>query len=144
MLAAILVLLFARLGWKRTIPLAVVIVPIMFVLFAGRQTNLEMGGTAQSRIQYWALSMAVFRRSPFFGIGDGMIADEIGAVSHNSFVQSYAEWGLFGGTLFLAMYHYGFMVLTRLGRARLSESRPRAPAACDLTYWRLWAVTPLA
>jgi putative inorganic carbon (HCO3(-)) transporter len=125
LLAAILVLLFVRLGWKRTIPLAVVILPIMFVLFAGRQTNLEMGsGTAQSRIQLWSLSMAAFRQAPLFGIGDGLLADEIGQVSHNSFVQSYAEWGLFGGTLFLGMYYYGFMALARLGSARLLNPDP--------------------
>jgi hypothetical protein len=104
MLVCVLVIFVGRFGWKKAIPVAAVLVPLMLVLFAGRQTNISASsGTGQQRIQLWAASLSVFRTVPIFGIGAGLLTDTIGKEAHNSFVQAYAELGFFGGTLFLGM-----------------------------------------
>jgi O-antigen ligase len=117
MLACVLATFLARFGWKKTIPLAAVLLPLMFVLFAGRQTDLSTSsGTGQQRVQLWAMSLAVLRQMPLFGVGSGLLTDTIGKEAHNSFVQAYAELGFFGGTWFLGMYACAFWGLRRLGR----------------------------
>lgn len=119
MLGCLMAAFMARFGWKRAIPVAGVVLPLMFVLFAGRQTDLSATtGTGQSRVQLWAMSLGQFRQSPFFGIGAHLLPDAIGAESHNSFVHCYAELGFFGGTLFLGMFLCALVGLIRLGRCQ--------------------------
>src|SRR5262249_3880125 len=116
MLACVLAIFSARFGWRKAIPMAAVILPLMVVLFAGRQTDITTSsGTGQQRIQLWAMSLAVFRRFPLFGLGAKMLPDEIGHESHNSYVSCYGELGFLGGTLFLGMYAFAFWGLRRLG-----------------------------
>lgn len=125
MLGCILTVLLAHLGWKKGIPLIAAILPVMFLLFAGRQTEISAStGTALQRNQLWALSLAVFRRMPLFGLGSGLLPDEIGQEAHNSFVQAYTELGFFGGTFFLGMYACAFWGLIRLGRCRQEIRQP--------------------
>jgi O-antigen ligase len=117
MLGCILAYCWARFGWKKAIPVVAVLLPLMFVLFAGRQTNLDTSkGTGQGRIQYWGLAVPLFRGSPIFGIGAGMLPEIIGHEAHNSYVTGYVEMGLFGGTLFLGMFAGVFWGLHQLGR----------------------------
>ncbi len=119
MLGCVLATFIGRFGWKKAVPVAGAILPLMFVLFAGRQTDLSTShGTGQQRIQLWAESLAVFRRMPLFGLGSGFLPDEIGHEAHNSFVQSYAELGFFGATCFVGMYACAFWGLRRLGPYR--------------------------
>jgi hypothetical protein len=116
MLGCIMATCLGRFGWKKTIPAAAVILPVMFVLFAGRQTDLSAtSGTGQSRTQLWAMSLAVLRQRPLFGIGSGMLADAIGQEAHNSYLHCYADLGFFGGTLFVGMYACSLWGLLRLG-----------------------------
>jgi hypothetical protein len=117
LLAGMLALFVARFGWKRSIPLAVVALPAMLVLFAGRQTNLTVNsGTGQARVQLWVYSFQTFLRVPLFGLGQGLLAEEIGQESHNSFIHCYPDMGFFGGTLFLGMFYLAFWTLRDLGR----------------------------
>jgi O-antigen ligase len=117
MLGCIMVTFLARFGWKKTIPVAAVILPVMLVLFGGRQTDLSAtSGTGQSRIQLWSLSLGVFRQQPLFGLGSGLLAGEIGQEAHNSYLHCYADLGFFGGSLFVGMYACAFLGLLRLGR----------------------------
>jgi hypothetical protein len=116
-LAGMLALFVSRFGWKRSIPLAVVSLPAMLVLFAGRQTNITVSnGTGQARVQLWVYSFQAFLRFPFFGLGQGLLADEIGQESHNSFIHCYPDMGFFGGTLFLGMFYLALRTLRDLGR----------------------------
>ena len=84
--------------------------PIMFILFGGRQTNINMGGddTMQERVQLWSEGLDLFREAPVFGIGYREYAEQVGQVAHNSFVHCYAELGFFGGTIFLAAFAFRF------------------------------------
>jgi hypothetical protein len=109
LLAGIGALLHMRFGGKRTLVLAAVCLPLMFVVFAGRMTSISSGdGTGQSRIQLWAEGLQFFQQSPLFGIGADNYRTMSRHVAHNSFIHSYAELGLFGGTLFIAAFYFAF------------------------------------
>jgi hypothetical protein len=139
MLASVLSIFVGRFGWRKAIPLAAVILPLILLLFGGRQTNLETSsGTGQQRIQLWALSFAVIRRMPLFGLGAGLLPDEIGKDAHNSFVQSYAELGFFGGTFFVGMYACAFWGLRQVGR---HSEQIRDPALRRMRPYLLGIVT---
>jgi putative inorganic carbon (hco3(-)) transporter len=125
LLASMLILFYARFGWKRTIPLAMVAVPAMFVLFGGRQTDLSTSGdTGQERIQVWTEGLALFRRAPLFGIGESRFIEEIGKVAHNSYVHAYTEMGFFGGTVFLSIYYLSLWLPFKLDAGRLQAVDP--------------------
>src|SRR5262249_33931416 len=52
LLAGCLVLFHSRFGFRKSIPIAAVVLPGMFYLFGGRQTSISTGeGTGQDRIQ---------------------------------------------------------------------------------------------
>ena len=85
---------------------AVFAIPIVAITFSGRMTDINAinEGTGQGRLQIWAESIAVWQQHPVFGIGEGLIVDEIGMVTHNSFLHCYAELGTVGGTAFLSCF----------------------------------------
>lgn len=115
MLAALVVLLAARFG-RRALPLGLVVVPAVFILFAGRQTSLSAGnGTGQTRVQLWLEGMNLFVHRPAFGIGSDRYAEYAGHVAHNSFIHCYTELGLVGGTFFLGAFYVAAWSLVRLG-----------------------------
>jgi O-antigen ligase len=126
MLACVVATCFARFGWRRSVPIVALLLPVLFVLFAGRQTDLSTSsGTGQQRIQFWVESMAAFRRMPLFGLGSGKVSDEIGHEAHNSYVHSYAELGFFGGTWFVGVFACVYWGLRRASRFRAQIGDPR-------------------
>jgi O-antigen ligase len=139
LLAGLLVLFRAHFSWWKTIPLAAAVLPAMFFLFAGRQTNINMGGddTMQERVQLWSEGIELFRQAPFFGVGYREYAEQVGQVAHNSFVHCYAELGFFGGTLFVGAFFCALLALCRLGR-------PREVADPGLTRLRPYLITIVA
>jgi putative inorganic carbon (HCO3(-)) transporter len=104
-LAGALVLLCQRFGWKKTIFFAVIPIAALSLISSGRQLDLSASsGTAQARVQLWGSSLQLFASHPFLGVGPGMLAELIGHVAHNSFLQCYAELGWIGGTVFLSIF----------------------------------------
>ncbi len=116
LLAGVLAYLYSRFGREKTILLAAAVVPALFLVFAGRQTNLSTGvATGQSRIQLWSDGLMLFRQQPIFGIGVDNYDRTIGHVAHNSYLQAFTEMGLLGGTLFLGAFAVALVGLHRLG-----------------------------
>lgn len=113
----LLVLSYARYGWRKTAALAMVAVPLVLVGLGGRQTNftLDKGDTGHARVELWSEGFELFRQSPLFGIGASQYAEEVTLVAHNSFVHVYVELGLVGGTMFVGAF---FCALDGLRRAR--------------------------
>lgn len=107
--------------------------PLVALTFSARMTNIDAlhEGTGQARIQLWSDSLSVWRTYPMFGLGEGLLVDEIGMVTHNSFVHCYAELGLFGGTAFLASFLAAGLGLWSYRQAELTVDRPatNSPAA---------------
>jgi hypothetical protein len=116
---ALMTLFYGRYGWRKSAALGALALPALFVLFAGRMTNIEAGsGTGQERIQLWSDWLDAFRSSPLLGVGpSNNAAVQITHVAHNSFLQGFADLGLFGGSLFLGAFFFGFLLLRRAGQA---------------------------
>lgn len=116
LLVGLMVLFWARYGRRKSILLAGVILPVIFVLFGGRQTSISTReGTGQARIQRWAEGFVLLRHSPIFGIGTDQFVENVGLVAHNSFVHAYTELGFFGGTFYFGGFYYALRMLGRLG-----------------------------
>ena len=124
MLWALVVLLLGRFG-KKALPLGMLVLPVVFFLFAGRQTEISLkSGTGQTRLQLWYDGMIFFTSHPLFGIGSERYAEYAGHVAHNSFIHCYTELGLVGGTLFLAAFYLAFWSLVRLGGKEIPPLSP--------------------
>jgi putative inorganic carbon (hco3(-)) transporter len=118
---------YLRYGFWKTAGLALLAVPALIALAGGRQAELVSAvgeDTGQSRIQLWAHALGYFRAAPLFGIGMGQFAEEEKHVVHNSFLQSFAELGLFGGLLFLGAFFAGIVSLYRLGGKGVAIADP--------------------
>jgi putative inorganic carbon (hco3(-)) transporter len=96
-----------RWGWRRSLPVLLVIGPVFLLLFGGRQTNitLDRNDTGMGRILLWRDALVEWHQTPTFGIGFGKLPDAIGLVAHNSYVHSFAELGLVGGTCFVGIIY---------------------------------------
>jgi O-antigen ligase len=127
LVASLLVLFRSRYGWGKTVVLSVGLLPVIVLLFGGRQTNIDLSSgesTGQARIQLWSEGLQLFREAPFFGIGQGEYAEEVGLVAHNSYIHAYTELGIFGGTLFVGAFFLAFLTLHRLGRRQAAVRDP--------------------
>ena len=113
-----LMLLYLRNGPKVTI-VATIACACLLPLLAGRQAEIDLdeGGTGHERLTLWKDGMDELK-SPaiLFGTGHGSYADIVGLVAHNSFVHTYVELGLFGGTMFFGCFFFIVLQLYRMGR----------------------------
>jgi hypothetical protein len=118
-------LFLGRYGWRKTIALAAVLLPAVFLLFAGRQTNMDTeGGTGQERIRIWSLGLDLFERSPVFGVGKDQYEEHVGICAHNSYVHCYTELGFFGATFFTGAFYVAITTLFRMKRDELKILEP--------------------
>jgi hypothetical protein len=119
MCTALMVLFHARFGWRRSLLIGLLLLPVLVVVFAGRMTNLETStGTGQTRIQLWSDWLEAFRTSPLFGVGVNN-TEEVGIshVAHNAYLQAYADLGILGGALFVGAWYFALLSLHRAGSA---------------------------
>lgn len=116
LVVAVAVWAWGRFGWKRALPLVLVLAPAMVFLAGGRQSNISLGreDTAHTRVSLWSDGLVSMMRNPVTGIGAGEYADEVGQVAHNSFVHAYVELGLVGGSLYLAAFVAAGVALYRV------------------------------
>jgi len=104
-LAGSMLFFLSRYGKGKAIAVAAVALPLFFLFFQGRQTELDLDkGTGQQRIELWRDGFQVLRSNPLVGIGMHKLADDYtdGLGAHNSFVQCYVELGFLGGTCFMS------------------------------------------
>ena len=104
--------------------------PVLLAVLGGRQTAISTTtNTGQERIQLWNEGMVMFRANPLFGVGMDRYHEEAVQVAHNSYMQSFAELGLFGGSLFLGAFFLAVMGLYRLVRPVADLEQGTASAA---------------
>jgi putative inorganic carbon (hco3(-)) transporter len=124
------VLAWMRFGWRRTALIGVVGLPLLLILFGGRQTEIStQTGTAQTRVELWRDWMMTFRENPVFGKGMSLPKEdelknrrpdeEKRHHAHNSFLQGFADLGFFGGCLLVGAY---FVALWSLYRYNADDS----------------------
>jgi len=99
--------IFVHLRNKR---LALVAVPavlaLIFALGPSRVENMSSDDrAARGRLTAWGFGNRMLKRWPLFGAGVGRFTEfsDEGRVAHNSFVQSWAEMGLFGYFFWLGL-----------------------------------------
>ncbi len=120
-------LAWMRFGWKKAALLGAAGLPVLLVLFGGRQTEISTRtGTAQSRIELWRDWMGTFRENPLLGNGMELPKEEdmksrrpdegIRHVAHNSFLQGFADMGLPGGCLWAGAFFTALWLLYRFNR----------------------------
>jgi hypothetical protein len=168
MVAGLGVMVGMRYGRQRAALLAAVGLPLLLMLFAGRQTTFDAStGTGQSRVRIWSDWLDRFRASPL--VGDGMSFEDLDPeqlarlqalgrsqdlVAHNSFLQVFADVGFAGGCLFLGAFGVALWSVWAVGRHRAVTSDPSArmlqpfllgaiAAYCvGMLTLSLWVVTP--
>lgn len=117
LVAALGTLAWMRYGWRRTLALGLVALPLLLVVAKGRMTDFDDAldeGTGRSRVELWSEGLQLFKQSPVFGIGQNFYAEQAGQVAHNSFVHAFTELGLFGGAAFFGAFAAAAGVLYRL------------------------------
>jgi O-antigen ligase len=134
LLAGIATLFVSRYGFKKAIPIVLVVLPVVAIAVGGRQLQIDFSDeddTAAGRVEIWSEGLHEFKSTPLFGIGASQMFDVIGIVAHNSFVHSFVETGLLGGTFFIGMF---FLPVTCLWRLRDPAAQARLHPA--LREWR--------
>jgi putative inorganic carbon (hco3(-)) transporter len=116
LLAGFAVFMRIRFGWVQSLLLGVVLVPLLLVVFAGRQTDISaMEGTGQERIQIWSEGLTLLRGDPLFGIGVNEYDTHVGHVAHNSYLHAFTELGFLGGFFYVGAFALALTSLYRLG-----------------------------
>jgi hypothetical protein len=122
-------------GAKRALRYALVIVPLLMVGYAGRQTSISLSqGTGRARVELWSDWMMEFRGNPVFGVGPKVVEQKAlpkemvwdrKQVAHNSFLQGFADLGFFGGMIFLGAFFFAFRTLAQygFGAATITDAR---------------------
>lgn len=114
LMAGAAVFSYFRFGKARTVLIAVTVLPVLFALFAGRQTTIStQESTARERIQLWSDGLTFFESNPLFGIGCNEYVNQAQKVGHNSYLHCFAELGFIGGALFIGAFYLGFRGLYR-------------------------------
>jgi hypothetical protein len=116
--AAVVTLACFRFGTKFAMAMGLMAFAALPVV-AGRAGNISLGedSTGHERIEMWREGFAQLK-SPnlIFGVGHNMYSDFAGLVAHNSFVHTYVELGIVGGTLFFGCWYFAALALYRMGR----------------------------
>jgi putative inorganic carbon (hco3(-)) transporter len=120
------VLTWMRFGWQRAALIGAVGLPILLFVFGGRQTEISTTtGTAQTRVELWREWLTTWRENMLFGKGMQLQKEEEidnprpdlqrQHLAHNSYLQSFADLGLFGGCLFVGAFLTAGWSLYRFG-----------------------------
>jgi O-antigen ligase len=124
-----------RWGWRKAIIGALVGLPVIFATLGGRIARVSTEeGTAQQRIELWRDALQFFKQAPVFGIGMDQFVEEVGLVTHNSFLHCYAELGFLGGTLFLAAFVLTLWPLYQVANAPSKADDPRVPGLAAFLF----------
>ncbi|HZN35741.1 MAG TPA: O-antigen ligase family protein [Pirellulaceae bacterium] len=110
-----------RYGVSRMSLALVALVPLLFVVFGGRQADISGGiasGTGSSRTDLWYAGLQMIKWQPLWGVGHGRFVEHEGLVAHSSYLQALAEWGVLGGAMFVGLFYVVLYSIWRLRRFR--------------------------
>lgn len=127
LMAGLGVFLLCQYGLSRSSLALAALVPVLLVLFGGRQADISGGiasGTGSSRTDLWYAGLQFIKWHPLVGIGHGHFVEEEGLVAHNSYVQALAEWGVLGGTAFIGLFYVVLHSVWRLKPVRAHIHSP--------------------
>lgn len=96
------VYLARRYGVRALIGVGLVALP---VLLSGGRSGENADMSTQQRYEAWSSGLAMFKRSPVFGVGARLFNEHHYLTAHNSFVLTLAETGLVGMILFVTIIY---------------------------------------
>lgn len=82
------------------VPAAATALPLLML---GGRSGKDAAISTQLRYEAWSSGLAMFKRSPFVGVGPGQFAENHFMTAHNSFVLALAELGFIGLVLFVCL-----------------------------------------
>lgn len=99
--------------------------------------------SATDRVVFWGYANQEFKRNPVFGVGHGAITEYVpeDRALHNSYVQAYADLGVFGYVFWLGLLAMGLIGCWQVGelmpeteeeRQLVRMARFMVPALCGL------------
>ncbi len=117
----------AAVTYRRSIAIGIIsliALPVVALAFSARMTDIDamIEGTGQSRIQIWSETISVWKQNPVFGLGEGLLVEELGVVTHNSFLQCFAELGFLGGFAFVSCFLLSGMGLWRVRQWKVTAT----------------------
>lgn len=115
--AACSVLAMYRYG--KTVAITIGVLGILAIpVLAGRQAEASLDdGTGHDRVMLWREGLIAIRSADIvFGTGYRTYHDIAGLMAHNSFVHTFVELGLVGGTFFFGAFFFLGWQLWRLSR----------------------------
>jgi O-antigen ligase len=124
LLVGLAAILHKKLGGWKTLAAGLVLLPLVLLFYAGRQTDFSASsGTGQARIQLWREWLDEFRSAPLVGVGAPVAKDDTNAthqegikhVAHNAYLQSFADMGVLGGFFFVGVFYFAVWSVGRLG-----------------------------
>jgi O-antigen ligase len=119
LLAGLAILFRARFGWRLALLFGVLFLPLIVLFAGGRQASLSAGATtSQLRLQLWSEGLVRTRETPLFGLGSTQFEEKAGQVAHNTYIQAFADLGLFGATFFCGSFLFVACRLEQLSRDR--------------------------
>jgi hypothetical protein len=113
--------MYSRFGGPKAIPFVIGAGVFTLSVVGGRQGSVGGGGgTGHERLMMWADGLFNLFHRPLYipiGLGKGWFTQENGLVAHNSFVEAYVEFGLFGGGAFFGAFALSALIMNRIGRS---------------------------
>ena len=85
-----------RFGFAKAAVAGLVAVPVALALTPSRLAESGMDQSALDRIDSWYNGMKMFTSNPFFGVGKDQYTVYHHKVSHNSWIEQVAEFGMIG------------------------------------------------
>ena len=85
-----------RFGIAKAAIVGVIAVPVALALTPSRLADSGMDQSALDRIDSWYNGMKMFTSNPFFGVGKDQYLQFHHKVSHNSWIEQVAEFGMIG------------------------------------------------
>lgn len=89
----------------------------------GRELNVTSDESISGRFDAWAAGLAMLKTHPLFGVGYGAFDDFHTLTAHNSFVLCFAELGLAGYAIWMAL-----LLSSHSSLALVRRAAPKDPA----------------
>ncbi len=96
LLAVVAVFGVLRFGIGRALLVSLVALPLALAFSPSRLAEAGMDQSALDRIDSWYNGMKMFANNPFFGVGKDQYTVYHRKVSHNSWIEQVAEFGMIG------------------------------------------------
>jgi O-antigen ligase len=116
--------------WSRLLKVvgALALLSVLVVFF-----RISADESARGRLEAWSTGLQLLKQSPIWGVGYASFVDHHDIVAHNSFVHCFAETGLVGYGLWLAVLVSTFSRLQQVGSFGAPDSTN--PRQRELIRW---------